>query len=126
MKRLQSCGQGDLLLVALSQPIQSNREERVKQMAKKQAGKKRVFKCKTCGKTFAGGRTLGKHYTEIPAHRPAGKPVRARRGRRAKVATGFSAKLKGLLDSIDAEVRSHEQAIKDLQKKKEQLQKLNW
>ncbi len=98
-------------------------------MAKaKKARKKPVYKCKTCGKRFGGGRQLGTHYNENPAHRPADKPVKRRRAKRGKgkAAVGFSAQLKTLLNSIDVEINSHEQAIKDLNKKKEQLKKLDW
>lgn len=96
----------------------------------KKTRKKPVFKCKTCGKQYGGGRALGTHYAEIPAHRPAGKPEKPRKPkrktRRSKTTSGFSAQLKVLLDSIDAEINTYEQAIKNLKKKKEQLKKLDW
>ena len=96
-------------------------------MAKaKKAAKKRVFKCKTCGKTFSGGRALGKHYDQAPSHRPASKSKKPRKAKKGKVATGLSAEIKRLLDSVDAEISNHEQAIKDLKKKKQQLKKLDW
>ncbi len=94
-------------------------------MVKKTARKKPVFKCKTCGKTFRGGRALGMHYNETPAHRPSSKLKKSRKMKN-KVIAGFPAQLKTLLDSIDAEIVSHEQAIKDLKKKRDQLHKVNW
>ncbi len=92
----------------------------------KQAANKRVFKCIICGKAFSGGRALGKHYDQAPSHRPAGKPKKASKAKESRGATGLSAEIKRLLDSVDAEITNHEQAIKDLRKKRNQLRALNW
>ena len=81
-----------------------------------------VYKCKACGKEFAGGRKLGGHYREYPAHRPAGSS----KGSQAPGGAGASGRIYGrrlsatdhiqaAIDKLAVEINAKRQLLADVE-----------
>jgi hypothetical protein len=91
---------------------------------------KSLYKCKTCGAEFTGGRKLGDHYAEFPAHRPAGRsrgaaaggaPVSAGKGRRNLSATDH---IQAAIDKLAVEINAKRQMLADVERIKVEITSL--
>ena len=83
-----------------------------------------VYKCKSCGKEFNGGRRLGDHYAEFPDHRPAGKPKAAGAG--APVRTNLrklsaTDLIQAAVDKLAIEINAKRQLLADVEKIKAEI-----
>ena len=82
-----------------------------------------VYKCKACGKEFAGGRKLGDHYGEFPDHRPPGssKGGQASGGAGGPVRTygrtmSAAAHIQAAIEKLAVEINAKRQLLVDVEK----------
>lgn len=83
-----------------------------------------VYKCKGCGREFNGGRKLGDHYAEYPAHRPEGRSRAAGAGGSGRTnlrKLSATELIQAAIDKLAIGINAKRQLLADVEKIKAEI-----